>query len=196
MRKLAFVAVLGATLMLCGCLVPEKFTASVVYDQDLGYRYEYEGTSAFVPALMEMAGNAPLPVRTEAAMRTDAAKYKANNADIRTLDYIGNARFKTVIAGQKPLGAQTEILNTLVIGHDKKGNQGVAIKLDAKDIAQFKSLQMDIQGRLVVKLPRKAEIVQTNGTVSKGFLGFGATTVEWVLPKGENRPFLLFKPVS
>lgn len=192
MKTLLAGALAAATLLLSGCLVPEKFAASVEFKDDLSYSYSYEGTTAFVPALMEMAQKKGISAQSEAKMRADAQKYKADHPDIKTLDYDGNGRFKTNIEGRKPPGATTQLLDTLVIGKDKQGNQAVIAKMQAKDVAPFKDLGMNIDGKLVVKLPSKAKILQTNGTTTKGLFGLGPTSVEWVVQKAEQRPQLFF----
>lgn len=192
-RILAYALVASTSLLLSACFVPEKFSATVEFKDDLSYTYQFKGTTAFVPALIDLKRKVPPKPDAAKMVAAEGVKYKANHPDVKSLDYRGDARFDTLIEGSKPAGAVTEILDILVIGQDKQGNSGVGTKMQQKDVAAFKDLGMTIEGKLVVKLPSGANIVKTNGTVSKGFWPLGGTSVEWEIQKAEERPIVLLK---
>ncbi|MEY2860860.1 MAG: hypothetical protein RL392_1318 [Pseudomonadota bacterium] len=81
MKKLLAAALAALTLLLVGCFVPEKFTAKVTFEKGRSYTYEYEGTVAFLPALLETAGGRGISAKTEKALLAQGAAYRSKNSD-------------------------------------------------------------------------------------------------------------------
>lgn len=190
--------IIAATLVSCallsGCLAPEKFTASVEFNDDLSYRYTYKGITAFVPMVMEMASKKrALTDADQRALAAEGQKFRAKNPDVQKMEYVGDARFNIEMEGIRGSGVRTELFQTLLIAqNDARTQQAVVAKMQSKDAKAMGDIGLKLDGKLRVKLPSKAKIVQTNGDVAKGLLGLGAQTVEWVIQKAETRPILVF----
>lgn len=191
MKKL-LAAELAALLLLGGCFLPEKFTAKVTFEKDRSYTYEYVGTVAFLPALLDTAGGRGISAKTEKALPAEGAAYRSKNSDIKKLSYTGNGRFDAQIQGSKPTGSTTTILDIFVITNDQEGNQIVGVKAAAKDFAQFRDVSLKVDGRLTVKLPSNAKILRHNGNLSKGLWGWGSPSVQWTIQNSEQKPILVF----
>jgi hypothetical protein len=176
---------------LTGCFVPEKFDVEVDFAQDLSYSYTYEGTVAFFPALVDIKGGKHT-AQSDKKLEAEGAALKAKNPQIQKFSYAGNGRYDAVIKANKKPGERSDLLDTLVIATDKDGRQWVVAKTSNKDAANMGDVGLKLDGHLKVKLPKNANILGTNGTVSDTFFGFGRKVVEWKVEKMETRPQLSF----
>lgn len=184
-------AISALTFSLSGCFVPEKFDVEVDFAQDLSYSYTYEGTVAFFPALVDIKGGKH-SAQSDKKLESEGAAFKAKNPQIQKFNYVGNGRYEALIKANRKPGERTDLLDTLVIATGKDGSQWVLAKTANKDAAGMGDVGLKLDGHLKVKLPKNANILGTNGTVSDTLFGFGRKVVEWKVEKMNTRPHLSF----
>lgn len=188
MKKAASLAAVAiSTLILAGCLVPERFAAKVDIKPDGSYAYQYTGTAVNAMAATQKKQAGSLSEKDQAALRSEADKIK-KTPDVRKADYLGDGRYELDVEGSRKSGQPLDMLGIMTVRTDKEGLLTVASgelkEADKKELAQ---LGIAINGTLEVSLPKNAEVVSHNAT-STPTLGFGAYS--WKIGKVDQRPII------
>lgn len=175
--------------VLSGCLVPERFSASVDVHPDGGYGYSYKGTAVHGLAAAAIKQGGALSPKDEAALKGDAEKFK-KMADVRSARYTGGGRYELQIQGEKKAGEALKLFDFLTVTTDKDGVLTISSpELKEKDKKSLEQLGIKVDGTLEVRLPRNAEIISQNATSTPSFFGmFGAYS--WKIGKMDQRPLM------
>ena len=175
-----------AALLLSGCLVPERFTATTAFQSDGSYQYAYAGSAVHTLAAGQMAKDQPLGPK-EAGMRMAQADPQ-RNGELRQAAYNGNARYDVVVEGRRQPGQALDLLGVLRV---HTGPDGVltlqAGKLDDKEKASMAALGIKLDGTLSVTVPISAEVISHNATSTPLFFGL-LGTYSWKIDSLEQRP--------
>ncbi|NHZ77920.1 hypothetical protein F2P44_01195 [Massilia sp. CCM 8695] len=176
-----------ATLLLAGCLVPERFSARTAFQADGSYEYSYAGTAVHTIAATQMAKGGKLAPKEEESLENEAAKMK-HEQDIRQADYKGNARYDLSVEGKRQRGQTLDLLGVLRVATDKDGVVTLAAgKLDDKEKASMAKLGIKLDGTLSVTVPISAQVLSHNATSTPSFFGL-IGTYRWKIGSIEQRP--------
>lgn len=190
MRKIAITLAAASTLLLSGCLFPEKFKARVDVNPDASYQVKFDGTVAHVAAVMKMVSSkAPLTDKDDAQMRQEVDKMsKAKGA--KKVSYIGNGRFKLEVDDSRPAGASMNLFDVFSISTDKQGIMTfTSPPFTEKDRKELSKLGLSIDGTLEITLPKNAEVISSNATSTPKLFGlFG--TYGWKIGDIQTRPVM------
>jgi hypothetical protein len=180
-------AVAVSTLILAGCLVPERFAAKVDIKPDGSYAYQYAGTAVNAMAAAQKKQAGSLSEKDQVALRSEADKIK-KTPDVRKANYLGDGRYELDVEGGRKSGQPLDMLGIMTVRTDKDGLLTVASgELKEADKKQLAQLGIAINGTLDVSLPKNAEVVSHNAT-STPTLGFGAYS--WKIGKVDQRPII------
>lgn len=188
-RWTAWVAALAAALSLSGCLVPEKFQASVTVQPDGSYRYQYDGSATHLMAAMARQKSGSLSAKDEAGLQTDTDK-AAKSPGVRKLRYLGDGRYDVSIDQtlQPPRGGA--VLHVVSIKRDAAGVYTVsAPPLKDKDKSELAKLGIRIDGRISVTLPGNATVLANNASSTPGLIG---KAYEWKVGSFDDKLELRF----
>lgn len=176
MKKILLAALSWSTLLLSGCLVPEKFDAKIDVNPDAGYSVRYTGTAAHAMAVMQMVtSKKPLSAKDEAALNQEAMKMAARPG-VKKSTYVGDGRFAIDVEEVHKAGTPTNLLGMIQVSTDRDGVMTISSpQLSEKNRAELDSLGLHVDGKLNVTLPKSAEVISSNATSSPKFFGlFGA----------------------
>lgn len=176
-----------SVLLLTGCLIPEKFSASVKINADGSYSYRYEGITVFGPALMEMAksNNGGRSEIIDKRLQQEAIKF-GKTSDVEKSEYVGNGRLDLRIAGERKVGQSLSLLDALKVSKSNNGELAVSsVVVKPNDAVELKKLGLKLDGKLEVTLPKNAEVIYTNATSKPGWF---TSTYTWKVGSIDERP--------
>lgn len=195
MRK-AFhlVAVFAACSLLAGCLVPEKFTASVQVNPDASYLYRYQGTAVHAMAAMAIKSGR-FGAKDDEVLKKEAAQAnrKDNPDGVRKFDYLGKGRYEVQLEQLRKPGQvrASETLDLVKLTKEKDDSYTLASpELKEKERRELGQLGIKIDGKLEVILPPKAEVISHNAT---GTPGWFSKTYTWKIGGLDQRPTIRFR---
>lgn len=193
MKKIISIIVATVSaVLLSGCFLPEKFSATVKVNDDGSYSYKYSGTAAFFPALLSSnKKKGGLSPQEEKSFDEQVLRYAATHKFKKT-KALGNGHYEIEIDDSRSAGQSAGILDTVNIVSSGETLSISAIAVSERDKSELAKLDFKINGRLEVTIPDKAEILKTNGTPVSKFFGSGKT-YRWDIGSIENRPYLQIK---
>ncbi|MDP2369143.1 MAG: hypothetical protein Q8M25_13095 [Rhodoferax sp.] len=135
-------------------------------------------------------GTKQLPsVKDDAAMKREAEKV-SKNPEVKTMTYLGNARFNLESDAGHKAGSMTNLMGMILVSTDKSGVMTIASgRLNDKDKAQLKDLGLTVTGKLEVALPRNVEVISSNATSSPKFFGL-VGTYSWKIGSNDDAPMM------
>ena len=173
MKKCNLILTVATTLFLAGCLVPERFSATVDVQPDTSYMFHYSGTVVHALAAAQIRKTGSLSEKEQTGLKAEAEKL-AKNADVRKVVYKGDGRYELVIETTKKAGQPMHMLDIFSVRTDKDGVMTIASKeINEKGKRELAQLGITIDGTLEVRIPKNAEIISHNAT-STPTLGFGS----------------------
>ena len=177
MNPLRGLAIIGSTLLLSACLVPEKFNAKVDFQSDGSYTFHYVGSAVHAMAAAQIKQGGSLSAKDEDALKSEATKME-KMPQVKKATYRGAGRYDLDIQEEKKPGQPMQMFDTFSVKTDPKSGvtELSSPKLTEKAKADLEQLGLKIDGRLEVSLPKNAEVVSSNAT-STPTLGFG--TYAW-----------------
>lgn len=181
---------LGLALTMTGCLVPEKFTARVEFDEKAGYSFNYKG-SAFNPMVAEqIRKNGSLSASELEALKKDAERLSKRPGVIKYA-YSGNARYEIHLNEQKNPGQALSAFDVFKITTQKDGSVRVFTpSISKQNLEKLKQLGTTVDGTLEVVVPKNAVVIEHNAT-STPTLGFGAYS--WKIGKVDQQPMMTLR---
>ena len=189
-RSRAARASLLVAVAISGCLVPEKFVASVWMKPDGAYTYKFDGTASHVLAAMAIKKQGSLSTKEEAALKQDADKTAKTNG-VRRFNYLGNGHYDISIERELKPGQNSDVMNVVNVRKDKDGVITVATsELRQKDKDDLKSLGISVDGTVEVRLPSNAKVLSHNAT---GTPGWFRKTYTWKVRAVDERPSIKFQ---
>ncbi len=167
-RSFPLLAEIGFTCLLAGCLIPEKFVASVTMKADGAYTYKYDGTATFLPAAMQIKGQGPLSEKDEQGLKQEANKM-AKVPGIQKASYFGAGRYDLAIERDLRVGESAPVLKVISVTRDKEGVYTIApAVLQEKDKAGLRDLGIRVDGKFEVRLPSNAQVISHNASGTPG----------------------------
>lgn len=183
------VAMSAVALGLTGCLLPEKFKASVIFKPDGGYTYKYEGTAVHFLAVAAIKDKGSLPVKDEDGLKREAEK-ASKASGVRKMIYTGNGRFDVEIDEDVKAGRQVRTLKIFNITRDKDGVFLLAVPpMKENDRDQLRSFGIKVNGKAEVFLPANAKVLEHNATGTPGLL---SKSYSWKIGAVDDRPMIRF----
>ena len=190
MNRLAKVAAsLLAAVTVSGCLVPEKFNASIMVKSDGSYAYKYAGTAVHFMAAAAIKKQGSLTPKDEAGLAHEAEK-ATKIQGVKKLSYSGNGRYELDIDQDLKAGQQSQVLKLF---NYAKGNDGVytitAAVLKSKDRDELRTLNIKVSGKAEVILPSNAKVISHNATSTPGLL---SKAYGWKIGSFDEQPSIRF----
>lgn len=189
MKKSYFILA-TATLLLTGCLVPERFSAIVDVQPDANYTFHYSGTVVHALAAAQIKKAGSLSEKEQNGLKSEAEKL-SKNADVRKIVYKGDGRYELEIEAAKKAGQPMHMLDIFSVRTDKDGVITIASKeINEKGKRELAQLGININGTLEVRLPKNTEIISHNATSTPTF-GFGSYS--WKVGRVDQRAMMKFR---
>ena len=182
---LVFVAALGLT----ACLVPEKFEASIRFNPDGGYTYEYDGTAVHFLAAAAIKEKGRLPDKDEVGLKHEAEK-AAKVPGVKKMEYKGDGRFEVQIKQDLKPGQQVNTLKIFTVSRGKDGAFVVAAPtMNGQERDQLRTLGIKIAGTAEVFLPSNAKVLTHNAS---GTPGIFSKAYSWKIGAVDAQPTIKF----
>jgi hypothetical protein len=190
MKLKHYTSTLILSALLCGCLIPEKFTATLVVKPDASYTYKYEGTAMHFLAAAAIKEKGSLAAKDEEALKKDAEK-SSKGAGVEKLNYLGQGRYEVSLKQDLKAGQQPQTLKVFSFTKDQDGIFTIGQPaMTTKDMTQLKSMGIKINGKAEVTLPGNAEIVSHN---AKSTPGLFSKSYVWDISAPDHPASLRFK---
>lgn len=188
--RLALCAVMaGAAVLLGGCLIPEKFSASVEVKPDGTATYQYDGTAKHFLAAAEIQKKGQLSAKDEASLAAEAQK-AAKSPGVKKFDYLGAGRYQIVATQELKAGGQPALLDVVRLSKSKDGVYALSSsELKDSDRQQLKQLNISIDGTMEVRLPANAKVVSHNAS---GTPGLFSKTYSWKIGGIDSKPSITY----
>ncbi len=181
--------VLLAAVFLGGCLVPEKFNASITVKPDGGYTYRYDGTAVHYMAAAAIRKQGSLSSKDDAGLAREAEK-AAGNPGVKKIRYTGNGRYDLTIDQDLKAGQQPQTLKIFTFTQDREGIYTIgAAALKPKERDELRSLDIRTNGRFEVVLPANAKVLSQNASSVPGLL---SKSYGWKIGSAEEQPSIRF----
>lgn len=177
------------TVVLTGCLVPEKFNASVTVRPDGTYTYKYQGSAVHMLAAMEIKKSGSLSAKAEGQLKADADK-TSKVPGVKKLAYQGAGRYEVSVDRDLKLGQRSEILGIVSLTKSKDGVYTLtASQLKEKERTELMGLGIKVDGTVEVTLPSNAKVLTQNASGTPGLL---SKTYSWKVNGYDAKPALTF----
>lgn len=189
--KFSCALLFSACSLLSGCLVPEKFDASIRFDSDDTYVYRYAGTVANGQALMDLKQKGTLASEDEEKLKAFVTQVKEEDPRVQEIEYQGNARYALKYEETLPIGKKSRLIPLVKVLHGKGGTIVVSSpKFAEKDQALLEDIGVKVDGTLEVRLPAGAEVVEQNADRTPGWF---SRTYAWKIGEAGKAPRIEFR---
>lgn len=171
MRVVALVAVAAC---LASCFAPEQFQATLSIDKAHRYKFAYDGTVVFGPALDAIKQHGRLSPSDEAQLRNGVAALR-RQPGVLTAEYAGSGRYKIQFRqdGMVQPGV-TLFLNLIEFRADPSGGiqiRGAEITPDSR--REMSGVDLKLDGR--IRLTSEVPVISQNAASTPWFGGlFGS----------------------
>ncbi len=197
-RTFSLLVTLGIAALLTGCFIPENFEASVMVNKDGSYRFTYDGTLTFAPALAAtMEG--PLSKKDEADFEKLVEELKKESG-FKKVKYLGKGRYKVFVEKSGKAGEPYYFLSSGMKVFSVKPQQDNSIDISAaqfnkSDLDGLKSIGAKVNGILTVSVETGVNVIKHNAQSEPMLFGlFGG--YEWEINSVDAEPFILVQPSS
>lgn len=103
MSRRLVVAFAAVSMLLTGCLIPERFNAKAEFQPDGSYSFTYAGTAVHAMAAMQLAKAGKLTAKDDESLEREVAALK-RNPDVRRATYKGNGRYELALESKRKSG--------------------------------------------------------------------------------------------
>jgi len=180
---------IAAATLLSGCLVPERFIASVDVKADGSATYQYDGTAQHFLAAMEIQKNGKLSAKDEAGLSKEAEK-TIKIPGVRKFEYLGAGRYQLLSTQDLQPGHKPAVLDLARLTKAKDGVYSLTSpEIKEKDRQQLKQLSITVDGTLEVRLPANAQVVSHNASSTPGLLSKAYT---WKIGSIDSKPSITY----
>lgn len=195
---LRVIASLLLILATAGCLIPEKFTAKIIFNNDGGYTYSYDGTFAFALALAAVK-DGKLSTADELALKREEEKIR-KEPGFKSVSYAGNGRYDVKYELHRKAGEPTFFVSKdmsffSIIPKQDGSIEVKGLSLSKNDIAQLSSIGSKIDGVLKIEVGKGYDVVKHNASVTPKFFNL-VGNYEWSIRNPSEAPFMLIRPSS
>lgn len=179
---------MGAVSLMAGCLVPEKFEASLQFKPDGSYDYEYAGTVVNVDGGNFSKDGRPSQRNPKDQERMADELQKVPG--VTRASHVGNGRYEIRVVEQLQPGRRSKTVPVAVVKKDADGSYLVTgPDLKKSDIAMYRELGIKIEGRIKVLLPSNAKVLMHNAEAAPGWLSKAYT---WKVGSFDEKPTIRF----
>lgn len=180
-------------LALAGCLVPEKFVASISMKSDGSYTYKYDGSAVHALAAAEIKQSGALSSKDDVAFKKEAEK-TSKAKGVRKFSYLGAGRFDLSVERDMQIGQMMDVIKVVSVTKDKSGVITIAPdNLTPKDEKELAGLGIKVDGTVEVRLPSNAQVISQNATATPGLF---SKAYSWKIGALDQRPSIKFKLVN
>ncbi|MEJ7805172.1 MAG: hypothetical protein WKG03_04550, partial [Telluria sp.] len=172
MNRRLIAACLTVTLLVSGCLVPEKFDAKADFQADGAYTFTYVGTVVHAMAAMQIAQSGGKMGAQDEKMFQQEAVVLRKKPDVRDVQYKGDGRYQLSFASQRKQGEPLNALDFFKVRTDKDGVTTVSsAEVTPKARKELAQLGIKIDGTLALSLPKSAQVISHNATSTPKLFG-------------------------
>lgn len=192
MKKILLTISIIMVFVLTGCYVPENFTARVDVHKDGSYTMTYEGTMIHVLAI-----GTRLSAKNERMFASEAQSI-ARDSEVKHIEYLGRGRYRLSMEVNRGFGQAGYLFgkDIKVISAIPRKDKILQIFVDnmkPKDIHKLKSYGLNIDGKLVVSVPKGMQVLGSNADSKPSIFGlFG--DYEWDINSFEKKINILLRP--
>lgn len=191
LSRISCVIAAATCTLLSGCLVPEKFDASIRFESPETYIYRYSGTVADGNALMDLKTKGKPDAAGEEEFRAFARKLAEQNRGVKEIEYQGNARYRLETEETLEVGQKSHLVPLAKVLHGKGGTVVVrSPQLRDKDRAMLEEIGVRVDGTLKVTLPSGATVVDQNADDTPGWF---SRTYTWKIGAAGKAPYIEFR---
>lgn len=188
-----FITAIIICLFLCSCWLPEKFTATLNIDKNKNYKFSYEGTIVFIPALEEITIKGRLTSDVESMMKEAEGLFK-KEPGFKSFKYLGNGRYQVYYESSGAIQNGKKIFLDLIQFQIDKNGQIIILgpKITSKEQNKLQSIGYKLDG--ILKLTTKLKVVKHNAISTPKLWGLiGA--YEWrITLKEPVQPMIVLQP--
>ena len=195
MSRRLVVAFAAVSMLLTGCLIPERFNAKAEFQPDGSYSFTYAGTAVHAMAAMQLAKAGKLTAKDDESLEREVAALK-RNPDVRRATYKGNGRYELALESKRKSGQALDVLSIFTVRTGKDGVITIASgELDEKGKKQLAQLSIKLDGTLNITVPKNAEVLSHNATSAPSLFGL-VGTYSWKIGSIEQRPLMKIRMKS
>jgi hypothetical protein len=195
MSRRLVVAFSAVSMLLTGCLIPERFNAKAEFQPDGSYSFTYAGTAVHAMAAMQLAKAGKLTAKDDDSLEREVAALK-RNPDVRRATYKGNGRYELAMESKRKSGQALDVLSIFTVRTGKDGVITIASgELDEKGKKQLAQLGIKLDGTLDITVPKNAEVLSHNATSAPSLFGL-VGTYSWKIGSIEQRPLMKIRMKS
>lgn len=195
MSRRLVVALAAVSMLLTGCLIPERFNAKAEFQPDGSYSFTYAGTAVHAMAAMQLAKAGKLTAKDDESLEREVAALK-RNPDVRRATYKGNGRYELALESKRKSGQALDVLSIFTVRTGKDGVITIASgELDEKGKKQLAQLGIKLDGTLDITVPKNAEVLSHNATSAPSLFGL-VGTYSWKIGSIEQRPLMKIRMKS
>lgn len=182
-------AVIAVTL--AGCMLAEKFQATITIKPDGTFNYKFDGTAVDFLALLAIHSNGSLSAKDEEMLRKRADNPKPNSG-IRKIAYLGKGRYDVSFDKDGspketylvPAGLM-EVKQTAPDTYRISGNA-----LNPRDRVSLEGIGTKPDGTIEVILPKGASVETHNADSTPGLF---SRAYKWRIKSYDQAPHIIFK---
>lgn len=185
-----------ASLILGGCMIPEKFAADVVVHKDGSYSFTYDGTLAFAPALAREQ-KPGLSEKDEADLAEEVGTMQ-QDPTMKSVTYEGKGRYKVAVKKEGKRGETYYFpappTHSFSVVAQPDGTLTISAPLpDAKGIKDLQALGAQFDGKLTVSVESGATVVSDNAQEKPGVFWGG---YKWTIKGPDANPSIVIRPAA
>ncbi len=192
MNRPLIAACLTVSVLVSGCLVPEKFAAKADFSADGSYAFTYAGTVVHGMAAMQVAQTGKMKPQDEKLFEQEALVLR-KKPDVRDIQYKGNGRYQLSLESKRKKGESLNALDIFKVRTDKDGVTTVSsAEVTPKAKKELEQLGIKIDGTFELSLPKSAEVISHNATSTPKFFGM-VGGYAWKINGVDQRPLVTFR---
>lgn len=192
MNRPLIAACLTVSVLLSGCLIPEKFAARADFQADGSYTFTYKGTAVHGLAAMQIAKVGKLSPQDEQGMAREADTLR-KTPGVLEAQYKGNGRYQLSLENKRKKGESLNALDIFKVSTDKDGVTTVSsAEMTPKAKKELEQLGVKIDGKLELSLPKHAEVLSHNASSAPKFFGM-VGGYAWNINGVGQRPLAKFR---
>jgi hypothetical protein len=193
MKSRLIAACLTVSVLVSGCLVPEKFAAKADFQADGSYAFTYEGTMVHGMAAMQMAKTGAKMSAKDEQMFEKEALLLRKKPDVRDAQYKGNGRYQLSLESKRKKGEPLSAFDIFKVKTDPDGVTTVSsAELSPKQKKELEQLGIKVDGTFELSLPKSAEVISHNATSTPKLFGM-VGGYAWKINGVDQRPLVKFK---
>lgn len=193
MKRRLIAACLTVSVLVSGCLVPEKFNARADFQADGSYAFTYVGTAVHGMAAMQIAQTGKKMGPQDEKMFEQEAGALRKKPDVREVQYKGDGRYQLSLESKRKKGEPLNALDFFKVRTDKDGVTTVSsAEVTPKAKKELAQLGIKIDGTFELSLPKSAEVISHNATSAPKFFGM-IGGYAWKINGVDQRPLVTFR---